>query len=84
MGHPAHYHNVKTVAKNLHQKGWEIIFVARGKDVLFDLIEDLPYSIYKLPEKKSSSKFALDKDVATRTQTSIGALSMNIVCTTYP
>ena len=66
MGHPAHYHNVKTVAKNLHQKGWEIIFVARGKDVLFDLIEDLPYSIYKLPEKKSSSKFALVKTVLQR------------------
>ena len=66
MGHPAHYHNVKIVAENLHSKGWEIIFVARGKDVLFDLIEGLPYTIYKLPEKTSSSKKALIKTVLQR------------------
>jgi hypothetical protein len=66
MGHPAHFHNIKIVANNLYQKGWEVVFVARGKDVLFNLLENLPYTIYKLPEKTSSSKSALIKTVLQR------------------
>ncbi len=66
MGHPAHYHNVKITAEKLSGEGWEIIFVARGKDVLFELIDNLPYIIYKLPEKKSNSKTALIKTVLQR------------------
>ena len=43
LGHPAHYHNVVHVAKALKAKGHQILFVARQKDVLFDLLKDTPF-----------------------------------------
>ncbi len=60
MGHPAHYHNVSHVMPALKQMGHNIIVFARGKDVLFDLLEDLPFQIYLFDDnKKDNSKLSL-------------------------
>src|SRR5690625_5065819 len=60
MGHPAHYHNVSKVMPALSSNGHNVIIYARGKDVLFDLIEDLPYKKYLLGiRKKENSKWSL-------------------------
>ena len=59
MGHPAHYHNVKCVADTLAKKGHKIIFVARQKDVLFDLLKNVGYKTYFLKERKSNAKLGL-------------------------
>ncbi len=59
LGHPAHYHNISVVISTLSKKGYRIILVARGKDVLFDLLQDLPYEIIYLKPKKGRSKLSL-------------------------
>ena len=48
LGHPAHYHNVSVVIQQLSAKGYNIVLVARAKDVLFELLEGLPYKIIYL------------------------------------
>lgn len=55
MGHPAHYHNVSRVMPSLAEKGHQIFIFARGKDVLFELIEDLPYQTYLFDDKKKEN-----------------------------
>lgn len=59
LGHPAHYHNISRVIERLASKNHRIILVARGKDVLFDLIKGLPYEIIYLKPRSGSSKLAL-------------------------
>lgn len=59
LGHPAHYHNVSVVAKELYLKGIDVVLVARAKDVLFELLEGLPYEIIYLKPKKGTNKLAL-------------------------
>jgi hypothetical protein len=59
LGHPAHYHNVSKVIEQLSNKGYEIILVARKKDVLFDLLRDLPYKIIYLDARVGQNKLAL-------------------------
>lgn len=60
MGHPAHYHNVSKVMSALEEAGHKIIIYARGKDVLFDLIEDLSFKKYLTEDrKKDNSKLSL-------------------------
>lgn len=59
LGHPAHYHNISKVIENLSEKGNEIVLVARQKDVLFDLLEDLPYKIIFLKPRTRVGKLAL-------------------------
>ena len=56
LGHPAHWHNVKIVCARLHEKGHRVVLVAREKDVLFKLLEGVPYEIEMLPARKRSSK----------------------------
>ena len=45
LGHPAHYHNISVVIREMTNKNCNIILVARAKDVLFSLLENLPYTI---------------------------------------
>lgn len=56
LGHPAHWHNVKVVCASLHKNGHRVVLVAREKDVLFKLLEGVPYEIEMLPARKRSSK----------------------------
>ena len=66
MGHPAHYHNIKHVIDSLSDKGHKILLVARQKDVLFSLLEDVTYDIEFLGERKSKSKSGLISSVLGR------------------
>lgn len=66
MGHPAHYHNVSVVMDQLKQKGHEILTVGREKDVLLDLMQEVPYSKVFLPGKRGNSKFVLITSVLKR------------------
>ena len=59
LGHPAHYHNVSVVIRELSEKGYNIVLVARAKDVLFDLLDDLPYKIIYLKSRKRNGKIGL-------------------------
>ena len=66
LGHPAHYHNISVVIQLLAQKGCRIVLVARAKDVLFDLLEGLPYEIVYLKPKKGKGKLSLIATVVKR------------------
>ena len=66
LGHPAHYHNVSVVMKQMAAENCRIILVARAKDVLFDLLDDLPYNIIFLPPRKGKGKFSLVVEVLKR------------------
>ena len=66
LGHPAHYHNVSVVIKQLSEKGHRVVLVARGKDVLFELLEGLPYDIIYIKPKDGSGKWALISTVLRR------------------
>lgn len=59
LGHPAHYLNVSVVADQLAEKGHDILFVARDKDVLFQLVRDSPYPTVYLSGRKGTGKAAL-------------------------
>ena len=59
MGHPAHYHNVKYVADELDKMGHRIVFVARSKDVLFNLLEGCKHKTIFLKGRNSNSKLGL-------------------------
>ncbi len=59
LGHPAHYHNIAVAVKKLAAKGFCIVLVARAKDVLFDLLKDLPYHIIYLKPRKGKGKLSL-------------------------
>jgi predicted glycosyltransferase len=66
LGHPAHYHNVSVVIQQLSAKGYNIVLVARAKDVLFELLEGLPYKIIYLKPKKGKGKVSLISTVVKR------------------
>lgn len=66
LGHPAHYHNVSVVVQQLAEKGYQVILVARAKDVLFELLEGLPYKIIYLKPKKGKGKLSLISTVVKR------------------
>ncbi|MCO6499537.1 MAG: DUF354 domain-containing protein [Vicingus serpentipes] len=66
LGHPAHYHNVSVVIQQLSEKGYKVVLVARGKDVLFDLLKDLSYEIIYLNPKKGTGKLSLIATVIKR------------------
>jgi predicted glycosyltransferase len=66
LGHPAHYHNVSVVIRQLADKGYGVILVARAKDVLFDLLKGLPYEIIYLKPRRGKGKLALIRTVIKR------------------
>jgi len=66
MGHPAHYHNFKHSIEALQQKGHAIKVVARGKDVLFDLIDAENWDVIKFSARKPSGRLGLLAAIAKR------------------
>ncbi len=67
LGHPAHYHNFKHSVRLLREKGHEVKVVARGKDVLFDLLEGEDWDLVRLPERKAAGgKPGLAANIAAR------------------
>lgn len=59
MGHPAHYHNFKNAIRLLLQNGNVVKVVARGKDVLFDLLADEEWDTIKFAPRKTTGKAGL-------------------------
>lgn len=59
LGHPAHYLNVSVVADQLAEKGHNVLFVARDKDVLFHLIQSTPHHKVYLTGRRGSGKAVL-------------------------
>lgn len=57
LGHPAHYHYISHVIKNLSGKKHTVLLVARPKDVLLQLIKDIPYEKIILPAEDNKSKW---------------------------
>ena len=43
---------MSVVIKKLSEEGFRVVLVARGKDVLFDLLAGLPYEIVYLKPRK--------------------------------
>jgi predicted glycosyltransferase len=66
MGHPAHYHNFKNCIRILEERGDEVLVVARGKDVLFDLIEEENWKVVKWPSRKKGGKLNLTLNILKR------------------
>lgn len=56
LGHPAHYHNLKYVTRNLAEMGHNIIIVAREKDVLLDLVKNEPHTVLIMPVTSSQTQ----------------------------
>jgi hypothetical protein len=57
IGHPAHYHNFRIVSQNLANKGHEVVWVVREKDVLFKLTEGSPYKTHFIKERAPKGKW---------------------------
>ncbi len=66
LGHPAHYHNLKHSVRILTANGHTVKVVARGKDVLFDLIDCENWDVVKLPERKPKGRLGLVANIAAR------------------
>lgn len=57
IGHPAHYHNFRNVSQNLADKGHQIVWVVREKDVLFQLTEGTTFKTHYIKEKSPRNKW---------------------------
>jgi len=66
MGHPAHYHNFKFSIASLLQEGHLVKVVARGKDVLFDLLKSEDWDVVKFEARKPSGKWGMIKAIVAR------------------
>lgn len=66
MGHPAHYHNFKNCIRLLTERGDQILVVARGKDVLFDLIDTEEWNVVKWPARAAGGKLSLALNILQR------------------
>lgn len=56
LGHPAHFHNVKNLSKMLIDRGDHVQFIARKKDVLYDLLLDSPVPTHYLSRTKKEGR----------------------------
>lgn len=66
IGHPAHYHNLKFVSQELSDKGHEIIWVVREKDVLFNLLDEVKFKTYFIKEKAPKGKWGRIRRILNR------------------
>lgn len=66
MGHPAHYHNFKNCIRILRERGDQVLVVARGKDVLFDLIGTEDWEVVKWPARQAGGKLSLVVNILQR------------------
>ncbi|MDR3327884.1 MAG: DUF354 domain-containing protein [Prevotellaceae bacterium] len=63
LGHPAHFHLFKNVAKNLTQTGLHVSFVIKKKDILEKLLQDDNLTCSVIREGRSNTLFGLIKSV---------------------
>jgi hypothetical protein len=55
LGHPAHFHLFKNVVKNLEDKGYEIDFLVKRKDIVEQLVKEAGYNYYVVRSKERTS-----------------------------
>lgn len=63
LGHPAHFHMLKVAAVNLIQKGHNVQFVIKKKDILQELLDKEGYTYTTIREGRSNSRIGLIKSV---------------------
>ncbi len=65
VGHPAHFHLFKNVARNLGEKGVKVEFLVKRKDIVEQLVGEagFPYCVVRNRERTSSSKWSLAKSL---------------------
>lgn len=63
VGHPAHYHYLKFVAKNLAERGHNVHFVVKKKDILEDLMKEAGLDYTLIRENRGDSKLSLINSV---------------------
>ncbi len=67
LGHPAHYHLIKNLVRELSKSNHEIYFSIQKKDVLEDLVKESSHKyINILQNGRKSSKFGLVKSLVQR------------------
>lgn len=59
LSHPAHYHLFKNLATELKTNGKSVIFVAKEKDILIDLLEHENVEFYKICPELNRGRSAL-------------------------
>ena len=61
LGHPAHFHLFKNTAKDLLEKGYQVRYLIKRKDVLESLVisSGIDYRIVREKERKTTSKAGL-------------------------
>ena len=63
LGHPAHFHLFKNVAKNLTANGENVFFVIKEKDILEKLMQDEGFAYTKIREGRTNTKLGLVRSV---------------------
>ena len=63
LGHPAHFHNLKNVAKNLQNDGHNVFFAIKEKDILEQLMQNAGFTYTKLREGRGASRLSQIKSV---------------------
>jgi len=63
LGHPAHFHLFKNVAKNLTARGKNVFFVIKEKDILEKLLQDEGLTYTKIREGRANNKLGLIRSV---------------------
>ena len=59
LGHPAHYHAISRVAELLAANGHGISFIAREKDVLSKLLQDVKFPVHHLKPRRRKGKLGI-------------------------
>ena len=61
LGHPAHYHLFKNTAKYLGEKGVDVLFLIKKKDIVEDLVKEsgCRYVVVRKKERTHSGKLGL-------------------------
>ena len=61
LGHPAHFHLYKHAVDSLNNKGFQVTYLIKRKDILEDLVKQtgVPYIVVRDKERTKSSKLGL-------------------------
>ena len=63
LGHPAHFHMLKNLAKALNKNGHDVYFVIKKKDILENLLTDAGYTYTMIREDRSNGLLGLVRSV---------------------
>lgn len=63
LGHPAHYHMLKYPAKQWQEKGHQVLFVIKKKDILERLLQDAGFSYTVIREDRKNNLMGMAHSV---------------------